>query len=270
MITTTTTSVDENLVCKWIGFVQTVRACADEFLSQSPDLHSGVLAAFGPDHQALVVGGAYWAQPGVAHALRTYCGGEIPASREAILSLNHGALPNCLVLNGHCVHLSGILDAFGATGHIACGRVWLSLLDVADAAHPSNNGTDTVQARKFILSKMGGSSSACGMDLSVHQGTSPLPPLDQLLGSVLGTFPGLQDTLQQLLVNAMGSSGDASSCGGESVNAMLDHVQQSLLDPLLAKMQDTPGAPNIAPAMQQILGGFRVLTDQLTTEAKKS
>jgi hypothetical protein len=262
---TRTFTMDEHLVSKWIVFVQTVRASADEFLSQSPDVHGGVVAAFGPEHQVP----GYWMQPGVAHALRTYCGGEIPASREAILSLNHGALPNCLVLNGQCVNLSAILDAFSATGHVACGRVWLSLLDVADAAQPGNNGADTAQARKFIQSKMGLVSSECGMDVSVRQGTTnPLPPLDQLLGSVLGTFPGLQDTLQQLLVNAMGTTGDVG--GGESVNAMLDHVQQSLLDPLLSKMQDTPGAPNIAPAMQQILGGFRVLTSQLTTDPKKS
>ena len=263
--------MDEQLVSKWCAFVQTVRVCADEFLSKTPDIHRGVLATLGPAPQAL--NAEYWAQSGVAQALRTYCGGEIPASREAILSLNHGALPNCLVLNGHCVNISSILDAFSATGHVACGRVWLSLLDVADAAHPSNNGADTVQARKFIQSKVG--SDDCGMDVSVHQGgppPHPLPPLDQLLGSVLGTFPGLQDTLQQLLVNAMGSSsgGGVDAMGGESVNAMLDHVQQSLLNPLLAKMQETPGAPNIAPAMQQILGGFRVLTDQLSADPKKS
>ena len=161
--------MDEQLVSKWCAFVQTVRVCADEFLSKSPDIHRGVLATLGPAPHALSA--EYWAQSGVAQALRTYCGGEIPASREAILSLNHGALPNCLVLNGHCVNISSILDAFSATGHVACGRVWLSLLDVADAAHPANNGADTVQARKFIQSKVG--SDDCGMDVSVHQGGPP-------------------------------------------------------------------------------------------------
>lgn len=257
--------MDENLIAKWIVFMQTVRACADEFLSKTPDIHSSVLAAFGPGSET----DGYWMRPGVASALRIYCGGEIPASREAILSLNHGLFPNCLILNGHHVNISHIVNAFTAAGQLACGRVWLALLDVADAAQP--NTSDTNQARTFIQSRICSGSDSTGMDLStpnVMAMPASLPPLDQLLGSVLGSFPGLQDTLQQLLVNAMGPSGDNGS-GGQSVNAMLDNVQETLLQPLLNKMQETPGAPNIGPAMQQILGGFRILTDQLATEEGK-
>ena len=113
-------TMDENLVSKWIVFMQTVRACADEFLARSPDLHTSVLAAFGPGSDT----DGYWMRPGVAAALRVYCGGEIPASREAILSLNHGLFPNCLVLNGHNVNISHIVNAFTAAGQVACGRVW--------------------------------------------------------------------------------------------------------------------------------------------------
>jgi hypothetical protein len=195
--------MDENLVSKWIVFIQTVRACADEFLSHSPDLQSSVMGAFGQGSET----DGYWMRPGVASALRAYCGGEIPASREAILSLNHGLFPNCLVLNEQTVNISHIVNAFTAAGQVACGRVWLSLLDVADAARP--NTTDTSQARKFIQDRIG--SECSGMDMSTPNALAlptSLPPLDQLLGSVLGSFPGLQDTLQQLLANATGSSGD--------------------------------------------------------------
>jgi hypothetical protein len=70
--------------------------------------------------------------------------------------------------------------------------------------------------------------------------------------------------LQHLLANAMGDSGET----GPPVTSIIDHMQESLLQPLLAKMQATPGAPDIGPAMQQILEGFKSLTDQLVVNEK--
>ena len=248
-------TLDEQLLTKWVAFVQTVRACAGEYFANAPDLYNTTVACLGGGGMD-DKGNLY--RPNVIAAVRAYCGGEIPASREAILALNHSQLPNCLVLNGQTVDIARIIDQFSSVGHVACGRVWLSLLDVADAAQP--NTTDTLRARSFIEEKLRNTEDNNNMELST---TQALPPLDQLLGSVLGSFPGLQDCLQHLLANAMGGGSDDA---GPPVTSIIDHMQQSLLQPLLAKMQATPGAPDIGPAMQQILDGFKTLTDQLVVD----
>jgi hypothetical protein len=248
-------TLDEQLLTKWVAFVQTVQLCAQEYFANSPDLYNTTMLCLGGVNKISLY------DPGVIPAVRAYCGGEIPASREAILALNHSQLPNCLVLNGQKVDIAQIINLFSSVGHVACGRVWLSLLDVADAALP--NTTDTLRARAFIQDKLHNKENENNdrMELST---TQALPPLDQLLGSVLGSFPGLQDCLQHLLANAMGDSGET----GPPVTSIIDHMQESLLQPLLAKMQATPGAPDIGPAMQQILEGFKSLTDQLVVNEK--
>lgn len=184
----------------------------------------------------------------------------VPDHWHACLDLNYGGFtPAALLLPGddrsYPLHLYHILEAFSRTGPVRYAGVWLPLLDLAEAAAGASGTLDAAdgavlqRARQHLQAQRDAGPRP--------EGAAP-PPLDALMNSLLGSVPGLQDMLQQI-VGA--TSGDPRA---EDMQGVLSQIQ-GLLNPLLSQAAASASAtdPTLSPAIGQILSGFNALTQAL-------
>lgn len=189
---------------------------------------------------------------GAVAALRAYFT-QVPAHWNAVNRLDHNLLVNAVDLGGGVrLDLRAVLDPFSKLGPVPHGSVWLSLVQLAHAANPTN--INLADCQSFIRSQMPGE-GALGIQL-------PQPAqLESVMGSIVKAFPGLQDCMSQIM------SGDPNA-GPDDVNAIVDRVQNVLVQPLLASLRSSnPDAPDLAPAISKILDGFRGLNEAIGPNA---
>ena len=158
--------------------------------------------------------------------------------------------------------LQSILQQFSGRGPVPYGKVWLALLDVAEAANPAQ--LRTKEGREYIRQQMASQKVPGPGELMLPSSAQ----LDSLMGTVLNAFPGLQDCISKIVQGA--HNGGSTE---PDLNGVVDQtqgrpgspdvpgaVQNVLLGPLMQNIKTTnPDAPDIAPALTQILDGFRGL-----------
>ena len=184
-------------------------------------------------------------------AIRAYFD-QPPAHIAAVNSLDHNQFLHPLVVPNVCsIPLREVLEAFSCLGPIPYGRVWLSLLDVAELANPAQ--VRTAEGRAYIQKQINHSIT------TVPTGPPSMEQLDNIMKSVLGGFPGLQDCLGKIVQGSNDGSGEAD------LNDVVDQVQNVLVGPLMQSLQaSNPNCPDISPALKQILDGFRGLNAIVT------
>ena len=185
-------------------------------------------------------------------AIRAYFD-QPPAHIAAVNSLDHNQFLHPLIVPNVCsIPLREVLEAFSCLGPIPYGRVWLSLLDVAELANPAQ--VRTAEGRAYIQKQI-------NQPITTVPGVVPsMEQLDGIMKSVLGGFPGLQDCLGKI-VQGSTSSNEAD------LNDVVDQVQNVLVGPLMQSLQaSNPNCPDITPALKQILDGFRGLNAIVTGE----
>ena len=173
-----------------------------------------------------------------------------PSHIAAVNSLDHTLFANDLVFAACTLSLRQVMAAFCNIPK-AYGPLWLLLLDVAEAANPE--GVQADAGRAYIQQQLGG-----------LVGGAPAAPnpaqLEGMLGSILGAFPGLQECVSKIMTTREGGSAEAD------LNQVVDQVQSVLLGPILENMKaNNPTAPDIGPAITQILSGFRGLNAAIAT-----
>ena len=174
-------------------------------------------------------------------------------------ALDHSQFVHPLSLpGGGVLCLRTVLDAFSRQGPIPYGRVWLQLLDVAEKANPSQ--VRAREGKEYIQQQMALSS----LPNSPQPVEVPRMPssaqLDDIMGSVLNAFPGLQACIGKIVQGASNGNG-----GEADLNSVVDQVQNVLLGPLMQNIKATnPDAPDISGPLAQILNGFRGLNAVVT------
>lgn len=183
---------------------------------------------------------------------------DVPNHLQACMDLDFQrfSADTPLVHGAGVLRLRHILEAFSCTSPQRYADVWLPVLDLALAVSGPNVHDALHKARNHVLSAK--KESKCSEVTSdVFRGVAdPGQALDGVMNNILSAFPGLQDMVQKMMV--AGSSPDG-------VPAVMEQVQ-SILYPLLAQAtNDDPSAPNLQPAVAQILEGFSKLTGSLAT-----
>ena len=220
----------------------------EPLVQQLTQTFSALTPAHGPSVEEALVG--YFDQP--------------PAHIAAVNALDHSQFVNALVLHGvGTLCLRTILEIVSRQGPIPYGRVWLSLLQVAERANPTQ--VRSREGREYIMQQM-----AMVPSQPQPQGTAPPMPspaqLDNIMGSVLSAFPGLQDCIGKIIQGASQGNG-----GEADLNSVVDQVQNVLLGPLLQNTKSTnPDAPDISEPLSQILNGFRGLNSIVAAGNKGS
>lgn len=151
-----------------------------------------------------------------------------------------------LTVAGHSLHIHQILQAFSRTDAGRYASVWLPLLTVAERAAPDQAAR--IQTARNHLQRQ----TASAMPSTAAE-------FDGVMQNFLHSFPGLQNMVQQILAGG----GDGPSAG---LAGVLNQVQ-SLMQPLLAQASDDPNAPDLRPAVNQIMQGFTGLTQALVSTA---
>ena len=175
-----------------------------------------------------------------------------PAHIAAVNALDHSQFISPLAfpaLPPLC--LRDLLEAFSRLGPVPYGLVWLALLDVAEAANPVAVQGCLAAGREYIRQQINPSLPVVAM---------PSPTqLEGMLGTLLGGFPGLQECVNKILqAQEGGGSGEAN------FNDVVDQVQETLLGPILNNIQSAnPAAPNLGPAIRNILEAFRGLNEAI-------
>lgn len=203
---------------------------------------------------------------------------EVPAHISAVSNLDHSQFVNPLCLSPAVrINLCNVLAPFKALGLGVYGDVWLRLLDVAEAAGP---GTfqNTGSAREYIrIRQQQVQVDALPPDAGLAPPRDPFSggvsmpspaQLDGVLQTVLGAFPGLRDSVSQIVASA--EAADAAGGGVQgSMNAVVDHVQQLLTGPLLQGLQQQTGSSGdqLKTCIMQIMDGFRGLNTALVSGA---
>lgn len=165
-----------------------------------------------------------------------------PAHAAAVTSLDHTQFVAPLVLAGGVAFpMRDVLGAFCSLP-AAYGAVWLAVLDVAEGT-----GMGCAAARSYIRQQIGSASST-------PAATPPTaPPLHNVMGTILGAFPGLQECMDQIT-----QGGGAAGAGGSE--DVVGRVQDIILGPVLESIRaSNPGAPDVGPAVAKIMEGFRSL-----------
>lgn len=199
-----------------------------------------------------------------------------PAHVVAVNTLDHTQFVCPLSVPGvGSLCLQSILQQFSGRGPVPYGKVWLALLDVAEAANPVQ--LRTKEGRAYIQQQMathndGTDGKGCAPPIP-GESMQPMMPssaqLDNLMGTVLSAFPGLQDCISKIVQGVHNNGGS----GEPDLNGVVDQtqgrpgfsdvpgvVQNVLLGPLMQNIKSTnPDAPDITPALTQILDGFRGL-----------
>ena len=162
-------------------------------------------------------------------------------------------IPLCVANNE--LHIHHILLAFSGTDASRYAMVWLPLLSVAELACPPSAFQSIQSARQHLLTQNHRlvapttASSEAGADF------------DRVMQSFLGSFPGLQTMVQQILSGGSGG-------GGDGLSGILNQVQ-AMMQPLLTQASSDPNGPDLQPAVQQILQGFSGLTQALAASAQQ-
>lgn len=180
-------------------------------------------------------------------ALRAYFD-QPPAHLVAVNTLDHSqfVLPLRFPAAGVQFPLRDVLALFSSVPQ-AYADLWMALLDVAQLA----NGTLNCEAgREYIRAQA-----------TTAPGTAAAPPsLDSLLGGVLSAFPGFQDCMSRMTT---------AQASREDLGGMMDQMQNIIMGPVMESIRaSNPDAPDIGPAITQILEGFRSLNAAILANNK--
>lgn len=169
-----------------------------------------------------------------------------------------------LTLGCGVLRLHHILEAFSRTSPARYAEVWIPVLDLTLAVCPAGMRDKLNNARNIVLGANHGSAAMTttvspGPNADIFRGVGdPGQALDGVMNNILSAFPGLQDMVQTMMT--AGSTPDG-------VPAVMQQIQ-TLLCPLLTQAtKDDPSAPNLQPAVAQILQGFSTLTESLAQPA---
>ena len=179
-----------------------------------------------------------------------------PAHRAAVNALDHTQFVQSMTLcEGISLPLRDIMEAFSKLGPVPYGTVWLALLDVAEASGVQGH---LAACRDYIRQQM--SPPTAGPLVNIPNNAQ----LESLLSTILGGFPGLQEC-----VNKIVTSQEERPGGGEAaLNEVVDKVQEVLLGPILGNIrQANPDAPDVGPAIRNILEGFRGLNAAIASSS---
>lgn len=197
---------------QWLNFCTTVLTVGKEVLEPSIYLQlETLLQSFKQDANTH------------EEALRTYFS-DCPAHIHAVKTLDHSQFLNPLVLGESRINLGEILDVFSSKGPQPFGKIWLGLLDLAHAANP--NVIDITQGKSFIAERMN------TVAIQPTRGLGDGAPLEGILQSLIGSFPGLGDCMNNILQYTAG----ANPAEPESFENVLQQVQCNVLKPLMDGM----------------------------------
>lgn len=176
-----------------------------------------------------------------------------------------------LVVGNQQLHIFHILELFSRTNPQRYATVWAPLLDLAEAVTTDGSRQQALrQAREHVRRQCdrgggaaAGAGAAAAAGVASGAGAPPTQQLDDVMQNLLGTIPGLQGMVQQM----MNATDNAGADGGGGIGAMLNQIQ-GLLNPLLnqAAASATTQDPHLQPAIGQILSGFSALTQALSCE----
>jgi hypothetical protein len=221
---------------QFLVFCETVHRCTQEHLT--PECATQLQHVLTPVVQVVAGEGepvlrAYFEQP--------------PSHLAAVNSLDHTLFVNDLAFSTCSLSLREVMAVFSKVPG-AYGPLWLALLDVAQAANPQ--GVQADAGRAFIRQQMGSVAAQ-----------PPTPPprdtaqLEGILGNLIGAFPGLQDCMSQIMSVREGET---------DITQVVEKIQDVLLKPIMDGMRaSNPSAPDIEPAISQILAGFRGLNSAI-------
>ena len=183
-------------------------------------------------------------RPVVEEAIIAYFD-QPPAHVAAVNSLDHSQFLNPLNIPGAgAICLRTVLETFSRKGPIPYGSMWLPLLDVAEKANPSQ--VRAREGREYIQQQMA---------VTTIPSAPSAQQLDNIMGSVLSAFPGLQECVGKIVQGTNSGSGIHSPrmvvCSRETdLNVVVDQVQNVLLGPLMQNLRaQNPDAPDITPAL---------------------
>lgn len=177
---------------------------------------------------------------------------DIPAHRTACAQLDQSLFVHPIAFPGHPVPLGVLLERLSKSGPGPFGTVWLALLDVAAACDPT---LDIAAARQYVQQR------AADPAPGAAPGMPDTAQIDGILSAVAAAFPGIGDTVQQIIAPIIHGTATPGGAGGDDIVNVMENLQQKLLSPLLSNLGGA-GA-DVAPAVTQILEGFKALNQAL-------
>lgn len=198
---------------------------------------------------------------------------DVPAHRSACVQLDQSLFVNPIRFPNTTVHLGAILDHFSPLGPHAFGQIWMSVLDLAAACNPE---IPVGSARDYIKQRMNTVGHPNTTTAAAAAGALPfeLPnqaQLDGILSSVMSAFPGLSDCVQQIItpLTAAANNNTNNADAAGDISGMVENLQNTLLRPLLENLivSSSPGVapPDVGPALNQIIDGFKSLNEVINT-----
>lgn len=191
---------------------------------------------------------------------------SVPNHRFACTDLDYKRFTTTpLVVGGRQLHLHHILEIFSRTNPARYATVWRPLLDLAVALAPTPQDREALQRAQAHLQQQIRSGTTPGSGGGGGAiATTEDPQLDAMVSNVLGTFPGLQGIVQQIMTAGGGAGGGADEGGDAGVGGMMQRIQ-GMMGPLLQQAATTAGSqdPTLQPALSQIMMGFNSLTSAL-------
>jgi hypothetical protein len=150
-------------------------------------------------------------------------------------------------------NLREIIGSFQGTGPSA--QIWMPLLTLAEACNPTGikAGAAKCHISQYLPCGPGQlSPNALAMYHNNNAAGGSNNALEGVLTNILGALPRVQDTLSKVIASSREEP--------QNMGKMIDHVQQTLLMPLIDGLGNQE---NIQPAVSKILDGFRNLSNAM-------
>jgi len=237
-----------NINRAWCAFVDTLLTVARGAEGEGLGCAAARLAAWG---------GAPGA--GGAEVLRNFF--LTPSHRVAIQTLNYSLFLTPIPFDGHPFPLQDTMALFSPLGGVRFGRVWLGLVDVAEAS----GVPDVAAARNYAHAQTaqvqaGGS----GPGMAAQAAVPSMAQIDSILQIFGSAIPGLEE-IKPMISQILGGFLSATN-GVKDESDTINLLQNNLLRPLLEGLGRTPtGDVDLSGPIQQIVSGFGGLTEALST-----
>lgn len=187
--------------------------------------------------------GQMWPDDG-AILVREYL--SVPNHMMAVNDLDYKRFSTTpLTIHAHALHIFHILEIFSRTNATRYASVWLRLVELYEVSTDIDR-TVLHNVRVHLEKSNQSVSQMCAVDPTTGQ------EMDAFLQGVMGSVPGLQTLVQQIMNDSQGENGMANILGNI----------QKLIQPILSQAVGETD-PALHPAISQIIGGFSALTSAL-------
>jgi len=179
----------------------------------------------------------------------------VPMNSTAVNNLNvQGFTGEVNLCNDVVVDFGKLMGAFQGTGPSA--QVWYPFLALAESCNPMAIRADPARQHLQQYLPNYNASLVCTPSNSQFPSMAPKTGLDGILTNVVAALPKIQDTLSKVLSTTRDEP--------TNINTIIDHVQDSLLKPLLEGMGNNE---QVEPVVKGILDGFRNLGQVMNNNA---